>query len=186
MALACDLNRRQHLWRKFGSWKHPRAVLSPTSRLAGSTLPLPFWFSLRAQHGFCQWRLQWFVPVCTHSNWQSHLPAIPTGHLSGYAYVPLVTSVSGSIAGGIYESNSSGSSPNLRGQFLMISAEAGSAHWMRVSRALAFSFPGNYWIGMKAEKSNDRYLLLSWVLLKKCFPQDTLFCWVSLRCKIFQ
>ena len=34
-------------------------------------------------HHPCQWRLQWFVPVCIYIFWQNHLPLNQVLHFSG-------------------------------------------------------------------------------------------------------
>ena len=87
MAFLADLKCHQHRRSCFWSRKHHLRILALTLRLAGLALHVPFWLLLISQLRRCQWRSQWFVPICIHSVSQSHLLAILTRLLSGFAHV---------------------------------------------------------------------------------------------------
>ena len=178
MAFVTDLKWRQHRRPCFRFRKRHSRILALTSRLAGLALDVPFWLSLISQHRRCQWRSQRFVPVYTHSASQSHLLAILTSLLSGFAHVLLITSISGSIVEDIHESIFFRSCRHMLEPFWMIFSGRESVHWMAWmvhSRSLVLARNDLVWV---LSNLQGRHLLLSGVLRWVFVLQDTLLCWV--------
>ena len=90
MAFAADLKWRQHRRPCLRSRKQHRKILTLTSRLAGLALHVPF--DSRWSHNTVVTSDDLLlVPVCIHSVLQSHVLAIQTRLLSGFAHVLLTT-----------------------------------------------------------------------------------------------